>query len=253
MPPARDWVKEMVPALQHALFKFGIGQYPSTPNLFGLVQFGKWSVKTGHLSQILTLGDGKIMYPLSKFEGVMQLLRKDLQGIMEDGYQAIHHALKNIQLRNADNIGRMLILITNEERDEAPDAKELSRERIKSFLFENDFVLHVIVNNRFFAGGHLAFGVNSSMWAFVENYLRGINQLPGAHFGPAYYTTQRDYTELALELNGTAWDESLIHKGSLERGSFTVMFTEVVANQSNHLSKTSQQCRPRTKVSTPIY
>ena len=244
MSAGQTWIKKIVPDLQRDLLNLGIGQHPSTPNLYGLVGFGKWRYVHGHLSHTLTLGDSKTMYPLSEFERVLQLLEIDSASMIEDGYEAIHHALKNITLRNAENIGRIMILITDEERDEATGAKELSRERIKTFLLEKQIVLHVIVNNRIIVGGHPAFGMNSSMWAFVEIHPSGIIALPGAQFGAALYTTQRDYAQLALELNGTAWDEAMVGMGQL-----TKAFVEVVTNQSKHLSTTSQQCKPRQNVS----
>ena len=240
----QTWIKKIVPRLQHDLLNLGIGQCSSTPNLYGLVGFGKWNYVHGHLSHTLTLGDGNTMYPLSDFERVLQLLEIYYSSMIEDGYEGIDHALKNITLRNADDIGRIMILITDEERDDATGAKELSRERIKTFLLEKQIVLHVIVNNRFMVGQHQAFGVNSSMWAFVKSHHNGVIALRGAHFGEALYTTQRDYTQLALELNGTAWDAAMVGMGQL-----TKAFIEVVTNQSKRLSITSQQYKPGQNVS----
>ena len=230
------WVPDMVQELDAALMNLGLGESSSTPNLFGLVGYGEMNVRLGSVGRTLTLDDGQTMYSSSQLAKVARMLKK--YGGKEDGYQAMEHALQKLQLRNSENIEQIMILITDEDRDVVtPQGKEITRKNMRKLLKLKDIALHVVVGQHFYTvDGRPAFGMNSSEWAFVQTKTDSVEELPRARKGFALGSTEWDYTNLALRLNGTAWDFWRIGKEGPERALFTHAVTRVVAAQTFHVS-----------------
>ena len=232
--------------LEEAFLALGIGSTPSTPNLYGLVGYGRAETSSlnGQLGHVFSFKDGTTMAPIYDFEQVRSQLREDNQGSEEDGYQAIKHALENIELRNTPNVRRVLILVSDEDRDVSSEGQGITRESIQAYLNEKQFVLHVIVANSFIANGMPALGINSTRWAFVVNDTDDVVESQGAQIGPGYEGTAVDYTELALDLNGTAWDISLFRHWDY----FSMLmdkFANVVAMETYVLGSKCPDCGTR--------
>ena len=241
-----DAIGAAVWGLEDAFLALGIGLTPSTPNLYGLVGYGRaeTSSRNGQLGHVFSFKDGRTMAPYSDFEQVRSQLLEDNQGSEEDGYQAIEHALENIELRNTPNVRRVLILVSDEDRDVSSEGQGITRESIQTYLNEKQFVLHVIVENSFIANGMLALGINSTRWAYVVNDNGDVVESQGAQIGPGYGGTRIDYTELALDLNGTAWDIGLFRHWDYFF-VFTGKFTNVVAMETYVLGSKCPDCGTR--------
>ena len=244
MDEEHAWIAGMVNDLEMTLKSFGIGVSPLLPNLFGIIGFGRGESAhpNGYLAHTFTSHDGREMLPINDFVQVSMLLKADVDGSVEDGYQAIEHALNTIDFRTNQNIGRVMILISDEDRDNTPQGKSLSRERIRSHLMEKQMALHVIVDNTFEANGTTALGVNSTGWAFLQGDKGIVTNAPGAQLGRGYAETRRDYTELALEVNGTAWDNNLVQKGGETTQALTSAFTRFVASNTYELGANCKRC-----------
>ena len=239
-------IGEAMRRLENAFLALGIGSTPSAPNLYGLVGYGRAETSSlnGQLGHVFSFKDGRTMAPFSDFEQVTSQLLEDNQGSEEDGYQAIEHALENIALRNTPNVRGVLILVSDEDRDVSSEGQGITRESIQTYLKEKQFVLHVIVENSFIANGMLALGINSTRWAFVVNDNDDVVESQGVQIGPGYRGTRADYTELALDLNGTAWDINLFRHWQY----FSVLtdkFTDVVAMETYVLGSKCPDCGMR--------
>ena len=235
MDNEHNWTPGMVHDLEMTLKNIGIGVCPSLPNLFGIVGFGRGlnARPYGSLAHTFTSRDGRKMLPINDLAQVTAQVQSDSTGSYEDGYQAIEHALNDIDFRTNQNVGRLMILISDEDRDNI--RRSLSRQRIKDLLMKRKMTLHVVVDNTFSAKGRTAFGVNSTEWAFLQGDNGTVIAAPGAQLGLGFANTLRQYTELALELNGTAWDINLLRRGRKTTQTMTYAFTRVVANGIHHL------------------
>ena len=229
----------MVQQLDAALLNLGFGESPSTPNLFGMVGFGKresWGNRKPFelLGRTLTLDDGRSMYPSSEFVPVAAMLES--RGDIEDGYQAMEHAVQKLHLRDSESVERILILVTDKDRDVLPQGQELNRRTMKWLLALKRVAFHVVVDQQFLATGGLhPFGMNGSRWGFLPTDKDGVQALPWTRRGVSYRNTYRDYTDFALRVNGTAWDDNMIRMGGSTTKLFTQTFTRVVAAQTYHV------------------
>ena len=236
MSDVHAWIQMATTDLEARLVRVGIGS-SSTRNFYGLVGFGRGSsTPNGHLGHMLTLGDGRTMYPFLEFQRVAALLKADVVGNIHDGYEAIEHAIRNAQLRNADSIVRIMILVTDYDRDETREGRGLDRRSTQYLLRSNNFACHVIAEQSVMAtDGRPAFGINGSRWAFLENdELSGVVAVPNGRIGSFYGSTYRDYTVLGLtkQLNGAVWNIDFTRHGGNSTASFTRAFVEVVGNKA---------------------
>ena len=242
------WLPAALTKLENAFLALGLGWKSSTPNLYGLVGFGRAhnSSLNGLLGHIFNFTDGTTMAPLSDFGQVASQLLADHRGKWEDGYQAIQHALKNIALRSTPNLQRIMIFVSDEDRDVTSAGQGISREFIQSLLKEKHFTLHVVVDNTFTANGMRALGINSTKWAFLENDDGEVMDVSGGQIGGGYLGTRQDYTQLALELKGTAWDINLLRRTS---SLFTDGFAKVIATETSILGMNCSHCGTANGVS----
>ena len=233
MSDVHAWIQVAISDLETHLVRVGIGS-SSTRNFYGLVGFGRGSsTPNGHLGHTLTLGDGRTMYPFLEFQRVAALLKADVDGDIHDGYEAIEHAIRNAQLRNADSIVRIMILVTDHDRDETREGRGFDRRSTQYLLRSNNFAFHVIAEQFAMAPEwRTAFGVNGSSWAFLKNDdLSGVVAVPNGRIGWVYGNTFTDYTMLGLtkQLDGSAWNIDFTRPGGNSTASFTRAFVEVVA------------------------
>ena len=239
MVTEHKWVPGMVQELDAALLNLGFGESPSTPNLFGMVGFGKresWGRRKPFelLGRTLTLDDGRSMYPSSEFVQVAAMLES--RGAAEDGYQAMEHAVQKLHLRDSEHVERILILVTDEDRDVIPQGQELTQRTMTRLLGLKRVAFHVVVDQQFLAtGGIHPFGMNASNWGFLATDKDGVQALPRTRNGVSYQNTYSDYTHFALRLKGTAWDTVMIRMGGGTTRLFTQTFTRVVAAQTYHV------------------
>ena len=187
----------------------------AVPNRFGLVGFG------GDCSDGLGLGrvvggvDGESFSFASNFTELSDGLTTS--GRKEDGYSAIYTALQSYQFRSGT--AKQFILISDEDRDTVDT--ELTRESIKAALQDNDVILNVAVNEMYSDGGSLrALGINSQGGGYVYDpssptAFRLVGGEGEAVIDSGHGETHQDYTLLALDTGGGAWDLNILRLGQM--------------------------------------
>ena len=204
------WLSGMVELLDRALVLGGVGA--SERNNFGVVGFGGGCDSTDSALGRILLDDGQQMFTsAANISALTQGLK--LGGRDEDGYSAIEIALRGYDFRNS---ARQFILITDEDRDVL--SVNATRERLRAMLEDAGVQLNVAVTQQFLAGDLRALGVDSSRNAYLfDPSIRSafvVESGAGASVeGSAYGSTDADYTMLAWELGGAAWDLSQLRQG----------------------------------------
>ena len=198
----------MTVALNGALREVGIGIEPQ--NRFGVVGFGADCEDPGFGRIITNNADQVFTFASNITEFTMSL---DTSGRREDGYSGIKTALEGYEFRN---VAKQFILITDEDRDVA--RPNLTRDVVREMLQSRGILLNVAVSEEFAGGEFRALGIDSRGNAYVYDpsaaSLFRIIEGGGAPVeDSAHGTTNVDYTGLALELGGGAWDLSTLREG----------------------------------------
>lgn len=205
------WISNMTKRLDESLMKLSIGVNPR--NHFGIVGFGDDCSEDFALGRIL-LSSSNLTFTTS--ENITDFTQ-DLKtgGRTEDGYSAIKTALNGYEFRN---FAKQFILITDEDRDEL--LENLTKQTVKTMLMDKEALLNVAVSEEFSGNQLRALGIDSAGNAFVydptaNSLFRVINNSGMPIQDSAHGTTSEDYTQLALQLGGAAWDLSLLRQGKL--------------------------------------
>ncbi len=213
MVTEHQWIAGMTQDLDEALRAVNIGVEPR--NLFGVVGFGAdclgenftvGRVITNSADEVLSFGS-----MVNEFTSVL-----GTSGRMEDGYSGIRTALGGYEFRNG---AKQFILITDEDRD--PVDRNLTRESIQELLEKAGVVLNAAISEEFEGEGLRALGIDGARNAYVydpsASALFSIVRGAGMPIQDSSHgSTSTDYTQLALELGGAAWDLSRLREGALE-------------------------------------
>ena len=217
-------------SLKFSYILLGIGQAESA-NRYGLVGFGAAGYERGRVIDLT--GDGQEMAGADQLEqGINKLL---LNGRNEDGYAGIELARQLIMRHQhclASNMARQFILVTDEERDEV--VAELNRSVIYDRL-KNFGLLNIVVAEAFecktgeglydytevlgLDGNHTGYSTESG----EEMAITECRAKPDS----GYVTTNEDYTELAFQLGGGAWNLHQLREGGEKTNAFTRAFLTV--------------------------
>ena len=183
------------------------------PNRFGLVGFGGDCSDGLGLGRVVSTVSGAQFTFSTNFTELSEGLTTS--GRREDGYSAIHTALEFYPLR--PGAARQFVLVSDEDRDTVD--VNLTRELISRELSANSVVLNVAVSEAFAAGGSLrALGIDSNDRGYVfdpsaPGLFREVEGEGGAVVDSGHGDTHRDYTQLALETGGGAWDLNILRLG----------------------------------------
>ena len=233
------WLPDMVRNLETQLRSSGIGTFSDLPNRYGLVGYGRR--QPIEYARVLATRTGRTLFSAAEYSQANDQLIADDQGRIEDGYQAIDHALTELPYRKGSNIARNIILITDEDRDVITQGATLTRESMKTTLESLGFILNVVVDNTFSGYGFNALGVDSNNISYIEEPNGQFRrETRDVRIGKGYSGTRQDYTELALALNGAAWDINILREGSNGADSFTAAIVEV---KTQEIRKQLTLCR----------
>lgn len=205
-----DWIPGMTRELDEALRVVNIGVQPR--NLFGVVGYGADCLSENFtVGRVITTPDNEIFTFGSAVNEFTSMLGTD--GRMEDGYSGIKTALEGYPSRNA---AKQFILITDEDRD--PVDGNLTREAIQEMLEQAGAVLNVAVSEEFEGAGLRALGIDGASAAYVydpsaSSLFRIVQGAGMSVENSAHGSTSVDYTQLALELSGAAWDLTRLREG----------------------------------------
>ena len=250
------WLPTLVISLENQLKMNDLGTNAAHRNMYGLVGFGRLSPSPK--AHVLLSNSSRPMYPAEKYPEANAKLVS--YGRTEDGYQAIDFALTKLPFSKEPNVARVLILVSDEDRDVIEEGKNISRGYILNRLHSLGFILHVVVDNSFSVEGRQAYGVDSNMSAY--------GLLPNGTLtrtwkevkkGKAFNRTNEDYTELALNLSGSAFDiKHLPENSSVIKETFTSVLASVISRSAkmqvqncrgclcNNHSVVSKRCAEKT-------
>lgn len=206
------WIPEMIRQLDVALQEANVGV--QLPNLFGLVGFGGDCSDGFGLGRVVGGVGGEMFTFSSNFTEFSEALTTS--GRREDGYSGIQTALLRYTFR--EGVAKQFILITDEDRD-AVDTT-ITRSEMKTSLLQEKVLLNAAVSQEFSGGVFRALGIDSRGGAYLFDpsatplytLLEG-EGIPAA--GSGHGNTDTDYTQLALEIGGGAWDLSRLRAGTL--------------------------------------
>ena len=194
--------------------------------MYALVAYGRHSPNP--FAYTLTLNNQSLVKN-SSFADLVSMLPISFYGGKEDGYEAINHALKNVPVRrklryySPYEYHVELILISDEDRD--VEDQSVTKSAIQHMLQLHDARLHVIVDNTFNVDTVRALGISltgSDQRGYVA--VRGNTQPQCAvvglstavGLGKGYAKTREHYTDLALDVFGSAWDTKHLKRRSQE-------------------------------------
>ena len=226
MEPERDWLVRMVSEIESHLRRADFGLYEKCPNMYALVAYGRHSPDP--LAYTLTLNDQSLVTN-SSFADLVSMLPVSFYGSKEDGYEAMNHALKNVPIRRKLRYYSPfehhveLILISDEDRD--VEDQSVTKSAIQHMLQLHDARLHVIVDNTFNIDTVRTLGVantGSDQRGYVavrgntEPQCAVVGLSTAVGLGKGFAKTREHYTDLALEVFGSAWDTKQLKRRSQE-------------------------------------
>lgn len=210
MSNSHRWLQIMVPVLDGQLLTLGIGT-GEQKNRYCLVMFGgHGSYVTARFLQV----DGQIFFPFQRFAYARRQLKRT--GSVADGYEAIKFTVLNAPFRESLSVAKIVLLVTDKERNVLPSQTNLTREAILHLLYSNSVTMDTIVSI------HLEMEGASSAHDILG--LHGYNQaslvLPQGGFEissnrtvlftQAAGQTINDYVALSLALRSSSWSLDLL-------------------------------------------
>ena len=246
MAKEHDWIKAAVLQLESSLEAQGVG-VGNRANQYALVGFAapEESEIAGRLLTDLTTPAG--------FAAAASGL--SLDGSYEDGYSGMEYALNHVSVR--DSTSRIMVLVTDEDRSVLDPL--LTNDTIKQRLADAGFVLNVVVNQGLLLGSSFALGINQNNTVYVYDNTRTdlYSTINGAIRYPRFYSygnTFHDYIDLALQLNGAAWDINELRLGGVYSEAFTNSFVNAKVNEVMSVYRFcfSCSCLPPVKTCTAI-
>jgi hypothetical protein len=241
------WLKDVVKQLDIALKARSVGLV--TPNQFGLVGFANNdSDRTDMLGTILMIDKKKkrMMGSASEFHKLIKQLH--LSGKYEDGYTAIMRALNAKSFRS--NTAKLMMLVTDEDRDVL--VRNINFTSVYNALKNEGVILNTVVSQGFESGGAVALGIDGFGNAYFMNKTviggeRQIGYTVRKHGQPipesGHGSTFNDYTRLAWDTEGGAWDLNRLRNGGAVAKAFTKAFVAVKVKEALSQLETCRICR----------
>ncbi|QDU42483.1 tRNA nuclease WapA precursor [Symmachiella dynata] len=199
-------------------------------------------------SSVFTATDEDRLYRFSGTAGQKMVLRLDAwadaedvddmtsrlktEGVIEDGYEAIHTALNGLNFR--DKVSRQLVLITDEDRD-TTDAN-LTYNTILDELDEHDASLHSLLDvilNEVPGSGPYALGTDGDTAADNMYWIgTGGDYTVTSGTAPNLSTSwaiETEYIDLTFDADGTVWDGLTLEWGVPDEvNSFIAALADVI-------------------------
>eukprot|EP00117_Sycon_ciliatum_P017631 scpid32777/ scgid16552/ Sushi, von Willebrand factor type A, EGF and pentraxin domain-containing protein 1; CCP module-containing protein 22; Polydom; Selectin-like osteoblast-derived protein; Serologically defined breast cancer antigen NY-BR-38 len=216
MMEGKDWLHQVMRNLDDSLKSRGIGLYPGLTNQYTLVGYGQFhfpdDTRPIAMPRVILDSSGNRLYGVDGFEQACAKLQST--GSWEDGYNSIRFALEDIpelRLRQA-RVAPIVILVTDEDRDRHRAATSLTRSGLKRLIRKSGAQLECIVDNSFLMNGREGYGMDAGGMVYrsgpdPSTYEKvPVTGNPRRVTGYRHANIRRDYTHVALELGGAAWD-----------------------------------------------
>lgn len=224
MTDVHRWLPQFVELLESELKKNMVGN-GQLQNKYGLIGFP--GTRFGFRGNPIRLSANGYMGSWQEFVKGASQLHDD--GILEDGYDALFRAFDSRMYQWRKNVGKLVILITDEDRDQFNYA--LTRQRIYDLFKQSEVILTAVVNMRIYVKGQQVLGV-SPLYSFsaTSNGNVGVTRLDAS---PIYLprrssgNTKYDYSDLALMTGGNTWDVNELQLDEKNRQLFTQVIVKV--------------------------
>ncbi|XP_065175385.1 uncharacterized protein LOC135805293 isoform X2 [Sycon ciliatum] len=244
----KSWFRETIRYLEDSLRKHGIGVYPGIPNQYSLVGFGRSHFPNDThpvaRQRVILDSSGNRVYGVDGFEEACAALQAS--GSREDGYNSIRFALEDIpELRlRQTSVAPIVILVTDEDRDRHRDAASLTRSGLKRLIRKSGAQLECIVDNSFLMNGREGYGMDAGGVVYRSSRFVGqfekvlVTGNPRRVTGYHRRNVRRDYTHVALELGGAAWDlKKLLQDDVPDNGSVQAFVNRTVEMVEHRVHK----------------
>jgi hypothetical protein len=219
MSGEHSWISGMIGSLNSRLIAANVGS-GADANRFALVGYGNGISNVANSGRLLGgFGD------TTAFSTAASSLV--VTGGTEDGYAGVDFAFSNLAGSFRSGAAINVILVTDEDRDNTNGA--LTFASINNLLAGYNALLNVVVNNPFSGGvsNSQALGVSVGNLAYFADGSGGFTSGSPGVVGNGAGTTEDDYVNLALGLDGAAWDLNLLRAGGLTAQSFTAAFVDI--------------------------
>ncbi len=214
----QTFLQTFVPNLDTQLATSGV-----TTRQYGLIGFGSSSVNARQLN----VGGSQFGTAAEFATAVPNLL---LDGSIEDGYQAIQYALDNYVFNNSTNTRRVLVLVTDEDRDNTSSPTFTSLEMA---LINAGISLSGILSQSIEESKETALGASSTQ-TFLDTNNDGVPETSGPPtFTGAAGTTFEDYTQLILNVpGGCVADLDQLRAGGNAADAFAIALADCFVQQA---------------------
>ncbi len=229
MGASQQFVAGLVPQLDTALIRAGIGASAAGNNRFGLVGFGDRNTD----ARTIPLGASGALFGSSS-EYVIASGQLTSSGDTEDGYDAIDLVLNSYQFRQ--DAQKFVILVTNEDRDIVDPSQTfgsvLAGLQARGVKLEGILTTQIVDQN---LGQALA--IDRSDRVFTANGSGGFTVSSNGSIANSFGTTQTDYIDLVFETSGIVGDIQQIAQGGVTAQSFgNVLVSSIVVQAGGSLA-----------------
>ena len=234
-----SWLPTLVERTEIELTNRGYGRAGSSVcrNRYAIVVFAR--AEPNESGAVITNHRGEHLVPAADFSTLASRVVEDPFGRKEDGYQAIDHALKNINLRqrvSPQMFRTSMVLISDEDRDIITAGEGLTFETILQGLRRLQIALHVVVDQEYTYKLRDAIGTDRNLERafFPRVHPQDRSCSAFSSLGPVtpsvgFSGTNRHYTQLAMQLGGSAWNDNLL-KQSQQSCTFASSMAKAMAN-----------------------
>ena len=257
MQEAHGAIKDVAIRLPTNLAAINFGQENSLcPNTYCLMGFGAENRRNGDSCYSYPFPippNQKLCAPSSQLAPLIVGIDLTATGQEADGYSSIYTALQTYKDNFQTQSCRHITLITDSDRYDCGSyttgnttVPQLDRELIQTQLQTANIILNVIVNATFQdQNGNKAIGIFKETEGYTVAVVPssttdlGYVLVPGGAVTQAYQQVEQDYIDLALALNGSAWD---INQMGEQTDLFTRTFVKAVVIKSSESCGQTRAC-----------
>ena len=257
MQEAHGAIKDVAIRLPTNLAAINFGQENSLcPNTYCLMGFGTENQRNGDSCYSYPFPippNQELCAPSSQLAPLIVGIDLTATGQEADGYSSIYTALQTYKDNFQTQSCRHITLITDSDRYDCGSyttgnttVPQLDRELVLTELQSANIILNVIVNATFQdQNGNKAIGIFKETEGYTVAVIPssttdlGYVLVPGGAVTQAYQQVEQDYIDLALALNGSAWD---INQMGEQTDLFTRAFVKAVVIKSSESCGQTRAC-----------
>ena len=247
MNSAKAWLPKFIQRLEKSLQDREIGSNGVCQNKYAVVAFGHQPDGAVYHRLLEHPKSGSLLSASEVLLSMPQFASNVSEGWMEDGYAAMQFALGNVPFRKCPSIFHTMVLATDEDRDVSDfSATIVFRDDMLHFIKQQGFSLNVFVDNTFGQAGRGELLGLTSKTTFALNDSQLVKSASNVSEIKGHVFTVKDYTSMALDLGGSAWNINLLGNADADVDpidSDVNMLLDVSTAQIANQSKNCRLCR----------